>query len=210
MRHPSSRPAEAPSVTPAALRPASALPVPRPRLLAALLAAVLSTAGALAPSAAPEPAPPPTEAPVRSATEPGTAAGKGSPAARPEPAAPPGMARYWVGLIRRGEAWTPEPTEETARVQQAHMANIRRLAAEGKLVMAGPFADGGDLRGLFFYDVPTREEAEALVATDPAVAAGRLQVDLHPWWGPQALRDVLERNEAGADGDPEDEEPTED
>ena len=59
------------------------------------------------------------------------------------------------------------------------------------MVLAGPFGDGGDLRGLFFYDVKTMEEARELVDSDPAVKAGRLRVELHPWWGTTKLRDIV-------------------
>jgi uncharacterized protein YciI len=97
------------------------------------------------------------------------------------------MKTYYLGLIRKGPAWTPGDTPEIRALQEGHMANIRRLGAEGKLVLAGPFTDGGDLRGLFLFEVATQEEAKALCETDPAVKAGRLVVEVHPWLGPEGL-----------------------
>lgn len=105
-------------------------------------------------------------------------------------AAPPeeSMRMYVLGLLYRGEKWTPEKTEETAKIQEAHLANIGRLAKEGKLILAGPFSGTDDLRGLFLFDVTTIEEARALANTDPAVQAGRLRVDLIQWYGPKGIR----------------------
>ncbi len=97
------------------------------------------------------------------------------------------MKTYYLGLIRKGPAWTPGDTPEIRALQEAHMANIRRLGEEGKLLLAGPFTDGGDLRGLFLFEVATLEEAKALCETDPAVKAGRLVVEVHPWLGPEGL-----------------------
>jgi uncharacterized protein YciI len=105
-------------------------------------------------------------------------------------AAPPeeSMRMYVLGLIYRGEKWTPEKTAETAKIQEQHLANIGRLAEEGKLILAGPFGGDGELRGLFLFDATTVEEARALADSDPAVQAGRLRVDLLPWYGPKGIR----------------------
>ena len=62
------------------------------------------------------------------------------------------------------------------------MANIQKLAGEGKLLLAGPFTDGGDLRGIFVFRVGSTAEAQALAETDPAVRAGRLRLESHPWY----------------------------
>jgi uncharacterized protein YciI len=97
------------------------------------------------------------------------------------------MKTYYLGLIKKGPSWTPDETPEVRALQEGHMANIRRLGAEGKLLLAGPFLDGGDLRGLFLFEVATLEEAKALCETDPAVKAGRLVVEVHPWLGPEEL-----------------------
>jgi uncharacterized protein YciI len=102
-----------------------------------------------------------------------------------EPTVGPGgyeMTTYYVGFLYRGAKWTPEETAETRKLQAAHMANIQRMGAEGKLVIAGPFGDNGDLRGLYVFRVGSAEEAKALVESDPAVQAGRLRFELHPWY----------------------------
>jgi len=98
------------------------------------------------------------------------------------------MRGYWMGIIKRGPNYAIERSEvEAAAMQKAHLDRIGEIAAEGKMILAGPFGpqEGVDdpLIGLFLYTVPTREEAEALAASDPAVAAGRLRVEVVEWWG---------------------------
>lgn len=87
----------------------------------------------------------------------------------------------YIAFLRRGASWTPEKTARTEAIQKAHMANINRLAETKKLVVAGPFGDDGQLRGIFVFKVDSLEEAQQLAATDPAVQAGRLALDVHPW-----------------------------
>lgn len=92
------------------------------------------------------------------------------------------MTTYYVGFLYRGPKWTPEQTPDTEALQKAHLANIQKLAQEGKLLVAGPFTDGGDLRGLYVFRVASMAEAQALAETDPAVKAGRLRLEFHPWF----------------------------
>ena len=98
------------------------------------------------------------------------------------------MTTYYVAFLSRGPKWTPEVTRETERLQEAHMANIRKMAADGKLVLAGPFTDDGKLRGMFVLTVGSLEEAKALADSDPAVKAGRLAVEVHPWFSAKGIR----------------------
>jgi uncharacterized protein len=106
-------------------------------------------------------------------------------AARPAsaPAAEPSqMGVVFLFLLKRGPAWTGEETPATRAVQEAHMANIRAMWAAKKLIVAGPLGDNGEIRGLFLFQVGTIEEATALAASDPAIKAGRLVAEIHPWW----------------------------
>lgn len=90
----------------------------------------------------------------------------------------------FLGFLKRGAKFTNEDSPERQRIQQAHLANIRKLADTGKLVAAGPFTDDGDLRGIFVFNTATLEEANQLTTTDPAVQAGRLRIELYPWQVP--------------------------
>jgi len=96
------------------------------------------------------------------------------------------MTAYLAFLVR-GDKWTPEKTPQTEAIQKAHMDNINRLADMKKLVVAGPFGDNGALRGIFVFRVGSLEEARELAATDPAVKAGRLALQIHPWVVPDGI-----------------------
>jgi uncharacterized protein YciI len=65
------------------------------------------------------------------------------------------------------------------------MANINAMAKTGKLVIAGPFENGGDYAGVFVFKVGSLAEAKALAESDPAVQAGRLVSEVHPWQVPE-------------------------
>jgi len=100
---------------------------------------------------------------------------------------PEKMTRAYFGFLIRGDKWTPENTPATEELQRAHLANIVRLAETKKLVVAGPFGDNTPLRGIFVFRVASLDEARELAATDPAVQAGRLKIDMHPWLVPEGI-----------------------
>jgi|GEM_PF-208504 len=93
----------------------------------------------------------------------------------------PNMVTYFLVLLKKGPKWSPGETPELQRLQEAHLDHIRRLGDSGKVVLAGPFSDEGDIRGALLFKVGTIEEARKLEAEDPAVLAGRLVMDVRPW-----------------------------
>jgi uncharacterized protein len=100
-----------------------------------------------------------------------------------------GMTTYYAALLQTGPQ--RDQDEATAmEIQKGHMAHIRAMSESGKLVLAGPFLDGAEFRGIFILDVASAEEARALCAADPAVQSGRLQALIIPWYGTAALREV--------------------
>ncbi len=102
-----------------------------------------------------------------------------------------GMKHYVMAFLKAGPK-RDQDEATTEQLQAAHLNNIKRLADEGKLVIAGPFLDGGDLKGIYIFNVETIEEAKALTESDPAIQAGRLVMELHPWYGSAALVKVNE------------------
>jgi uncharacterized protein YciI len=97
------------------------------------------------------------------------------------------MTTYYVAFLYRGPKWTPQDTAETKKIQEEHMANIQQMARDGKLVLAGPFTDNGELRGIFVFQGISADEAQQLAANDPAVKAGRLRMEMHPWYAAKGI-----------------------
>lgn len=100
-----------------------------------------------------------------------------------------GMRKYVMAYLKVGPNRTNDK-EDAAKLQRAHMDNITRMAEEGVLVVAGPFMDDGDIRGIYIFAVETLEEAEKLTSSDPAIQAGSLVMELHQWYGSAALMKV--------------------
>jgi uncharacterized protein YciI len=92
---------------------------------------------------------------------------------------------YYVYLLKKGPAWSPDSTPETDALQEAHLGNLRRLGEEGKLVLNGPLLDSlqlsGEIRGIGVLKARSLAEAEVWISTDPMVRTGRLVVELHAW-----------------------------
>jgi uncharacterized protein YciI len=91
------------------------------------------------------------------------------------------MKQYFFVMLSRGDNINQD-SATAAKIQEGHMANMGKLADMGKLIVAGPFGDRGNWRGIFIMDCKTKEEAEDLIKTDPAIVAGRLKYEIHPWW----------------------------
>jgi hypothetical protein len=100
-----------------------------------------------------------------------------------------GMKMYALVLLKRGPH-TELSKEEAASVFAGHMANINRLAAGGQLTFAAPLEENERYRGIFVFNVATIEEANALLATDPAVPAGTLVGEVYLLYGSAALQQV--------------------
>lgn len=95
--------------------------------------------------------------------------------------AKPTMKQYWLTFLLKGPHRNQD-SATAAKIQAAHLRNIARLAAEGKIVLAGPMGYDRDLRGIFIIDAKDSAEAASYINTDSAVITGRLRFELHPWW----------------------------
>lgn len=101
-----------------------------------------------------------------------------------------GMKKYVFCILKTGTN-TTATKEENTKYFEGHMANINKLANEGKLVMAGPFMKNDkNYRGVFIFNVETIAEAQVLVNTDPAVQAKILEAELTVWYGSAAIPEL--------------------
>lgn len=91
------------------------------------------------------------------------------------------MKTYYMVFLKKGPH-RDQDSITAARIQEQHIAHLNKMDENGKLCMAGPFMEDGDIRGICVYYTSTKEETEKLANEDPAVKAGRLIAEIHPWY----------------------------
>ena len=72
--------------------------------------------------------------------------------------------------------------EDINELQKEHLAHLTKMYDLGYADISGPFGDKGHIRGITIYNVPTLKMADSLAKSDPMVKAGRLEIEIHPWW----------------------------
>lgn len=102
-----------------------------------------------------------------------------------------GMRRYVLVVLKTGPTPVPKGDERT-RMFKGHMANMQRLADEGKLVMAGPLDGVDGWRGIFVFATPDIEAARKYVATDPTIIQGEFVAEFHKLYSSAALMKINE------------------
>lgn len=106
-----------------------------------------------------------------------------------------GMRHYVLVILKTGPTRVPDGEKRDAMFA-GHFANMERLAKEGKLALAGPFAKDPDgWRGLFVFAVEGIDEAKALTETDPVIANGEMVAEYHAWYGSAATMLIPELHE---------------
>jgi uncharacterized protein YciI len=100
------------------------------------------------------------------------------------------MRGYVLVILKTGTRVADGPERDA--MFKGHFANMNRLAADGKLVQAGPLDGVDGWRGLFVFATPDIDEARKLVATDPVVVKGEMIPEFHKYYGSAALMLVNE------------------
>lgn len=91
------------------------------------------------------------------------------------------MQQYYIVFLKAGPNRSQDSTA-AAELQKKHQAHLSRLYQKGYTSLTGPMGDDGDIRGIVVFNTATQKEADSLARLDPMVEAGRLEVEVHPWW----------------------------
>lgn len=97
-----------------------------------------------------------------------------------------GMRSYVLVVLKTGPTRVPDGEKRT-QMFAGHMANIQRLADEGKLVFAGPLDGVDGWRGIFIFATPDIATAQTHVATDPVIINGEMIAEYHKLYGSAGL-----------------------
>lgn len=103
-----------------------------------------------------------------------------------------GMKNYVLVLLKTGK----NKSKDQNLINESfagHFSNMKELAKQGKLVVAGPTGKNlKNYRGIFIFNVATFEEATECLKGDLAVQNDFLQAELYHWYGSAALPVYLE------------------
>lgn len=91
------------------------------------------------------------------------------------------MQKYFIAFLKNGPIRN-QNEEEANRLQSQHLEHLGKMYELGYADISGPFGDDGEIRGITIYNVPTLKMADSLANADPMVKAGRLVIEIHPWW----------------------------
>lgn len=86
----------------------------------------------------------------------------------------------WIYMVRltRPEA-IASPTEEESVAIDRHFVRLQRACAAGTVRLAGSATDGAF--GVVIFEAADETAARSFVADDPAVLAGVMTAELHPF-----------------------------
>ena len=104
-----------------------------------------------------------------------------------------GLKSYVLVVLKTGPNDASIKGEERTEAFQGHFANIKKLANEGKMAIAGPFGKNDkSFRGLFILNTTSLDEARSWTEADPTVKSGIFVVDYIPWFGSASLMATYE------------------
>lgn len=96
--------------------------------------------------------------------------------------------------------------EDRNKAFAGHFGNMKRLADEGKLLIAGPLGEpksDPEHRGLFVFDETDTAEGQKLAETDPTVEMGVFEMTSYKLTTDEPLVDLVEMDRAAAADLPE-------
>jgi uncharacterized protein YciI len=92
------------------------------------------------------------------------------------------LVQFQMAILKKAPKWNSTSKDDRNQILHQHLANVIAMLQSGKAVAAGPFGDDSDLGGIFILRAASTDEAKSWVDADPAVKAGLLAVEMHPWF----------------------------
>ena len=71
------------------------------------------------------------------------------------------------------------PKEQVDKIMEGHFANMKKMASEGKLLVAGPFEGGG---GIYIFKSKSVDDVKEWLRPDPGIQNNRWKVEMLPFY----------------------------
>lgn len=98
------------------------------------------------------------------------------------------LVQFHMALLKLGPKWNGVLAQEASPLHKEHVAYVKSLFETGKAIAGGPFADDGEILGVFIFRAKSPEEAKTWVEGDPAVKSEQLTAEMHPWWSENVMK----------------------
>ena len=98
------------------------------------------------------------------------------------------LMQFQMALMKRGPNWSPDPSRARPQLRQRHFAHLWSMLEANKLMIAGAIHDDSELVEVHIFRTKSADEAKAWINQDPAVVAGYIVPELHPWWSEDVMK----------------------
>src|SRR5215510_7059182 len=92
------------------------------------------------------------------------------------------LVQFQMAILKKAPKWNSMAEAEKNQILHQHLRNVIALLKSGKAAVAGPFGDDTELGGIFIFRATSADEAKTWVDADPAVKAGLIIPEMHPWF----------------------------
>jgi uncharacterized protein len=94
---------------------------------------------------------------------------------------PAGKKSFLIRIQPVRSTFVQDATKEEGKIMGAHFEYLKKLTAEGKVVLAGPSINGEKTFGLIIVETDTEAEARGIMENDPSYKAGIQRGEVLPF-----------------------------
>jgi uncharacterized protein YciI len=91
------------------------------------------------------------------------------------------MQQYFMVFFKQGPVRV-QNEEETEFLNQQHLEHLEDMKLKGFTAILADFPESEVIKTLAVFNVPNIKTVDSLTQLDPMVKAGRLALEIHPWW----------------------------
>lgn len=96
------------------------------------------------------------------------------------------MKQYYLVFLKAGDNRTQD-SATTSQIMKGHLAHLTEMYENDKMSLCGPMMSENEIKGVCVYHINDSTEVRRLAESDPAVRAGRLRVEILPWYSAKGM-----------------------